>query len=115
MNRPDRANAVPEWAKEFVDLAPADCNVFVRTRDVVIFCSALIVVCLIAGHRLEQHVRSEQLANMVRASYAVDRVKAETEKAQAEKEKLEKMLPVVQSIYDYKNTVAKNEQNSGDG
>lgn len=88
-------------------------NIFINTTDTVIFCSALILVFLIAGARLEQYVRSEQLANMVRASYELDETNARNEQLKLETEKLNAMRPVVESIYGYKNEVAKADT-SGD-
>lgn len=90
-------------------------NIFIRTRDVVVFSLALAFVLVVGGYRLEQHIRSEQVASMIRAGIKLDQVKAENEQLQLETEKLEKMLPVVQSVYGYKNTVAKSEEVSGDG
>lgn len=92
-----------------------EINIFVRPRDVVIFLVALAFVLTIAGARFEQHVRSEQVASMVRASFELDQVKAQNEQIELETRKLERVLPVVQSIYSYKNAIAKSEEISGDG
>lgn len=92
-----------------------EINIFVRRSDFVIFGIALAFVLVVGGYRLEQYIRSEQVASFIRAGYTLDQAKAENEQLQLETKKLEAMRPVVESIYGYKNAIANSEEGSSDG
>lgn len=98
-----------------------ETNIFVRPADVWIFSIALVIVCMTGGYQYRQHVRAEQVADFIREGYKLDHLQAQNEQIQLENEqiqlqtvKLEKMRPVVESIYSYKKAVAKSDRSGDD-
>lgn len=96
-------------------------TIFVSTTDVVVFCIAQIIICLFAGYQIEQHTRAGQVADFIRDGYKLDHLQAQNEQIRLENEqtqldtvRLEKMRPVVESVYGYKNAVAKSERSGDD-
>ena len=92
-----------------------EIHIFNSTRDVIIFCIALAVLFTAFGFEIKQYLRSEQVREMVIASYELDQATARNQQIQLETKRLEAMRPVVESIYGNKNAAAKRDEKSGDG